>query len=62
MKSFPFLRKICFAFIILVFPLKAQKITTAEIDTLQENISKIEWNLGDFKKSILLQKDVIEKS
>lgn len=62
MKFPSFSGKIYFAFIIIILPLKAQKITTAEIDTLQKKITKIQWNLGDYKQGIILQKDIIAKS
>ncbi|GAA5095526.1 hypothetical protein GCM10023210_28380 [Chryseobacterium ginsengisoli] len=45
-----------------MFPITAQKTTTAEIDTLQKQISKIQWNIGDYRKGVLLQKEIIEKS
>lgn len=62
-KIYIILNKIyCFLFVLLLLPVSAQKITAAEIDTLQKQISKIQWNIGDYKKGVLLQKEVIEKS
>lgn len=54
--------KFYFALILFVLPLHAQKITTAEIDILQKNISKLEWSSGEYRKAISLQYSTIEKS
>ena len=57
-----FKKLFCLFFVLHIFSVEAQKITTAEIDTLQKKASKIKWNIGDYKKAAILQREIIVKS
>ena len=57
-----FKKLFCLFFVLHLFSIEAQRITIAEIDILQKKASKIKWNTGDYKKAVLLQKEIILKS
>lgn len=57
-----FKKLFCLFFVLHIFSVEAQKITIAEIDTLQKKASKIKWNIGNYKKAAILQKEIIVKS
>ncbi|PWN57557.1 hypothetical protein [Chryseobacterium viscerum] len=53
---------ICFIFISFASHIEAQKNSISEIDSLQKRISEGYWNIGNYKKGAILQREVIEKS
>ncbi|WP_294276368.1 hypothetical protein [uncultured Chryseobacterium sp.] len=58
-----FFKKLLFLFFVInIIFIQAQKITVKEIDTLQMKASKVRWNMGDYKKALTLQKEIIIKS
>jgi|GEM_PF-1657334 len=57
-----FKKLLCLFFVLHIFLIEAQRITIAEIDILQKNKNKIQWNIGNYEKGVILQKDIIIKS
>lgn len=55
-------RLIYILFILCIHSLKAQELSIKQIDDLQEKVSKMHWDVGNYKKGAALQKEVIEKS